>query len=169
MIKQCMVCGGEFDASGNVVTCSDHCHAIRKQAARRADKARYREKYPEKVRAEKRAYKARKRAEYLASHPEIAERKAAREARIRIEAAPKIRLCIVCEAPFEARCNVRTCSDACWKMRYSETRCRKRLTAVDPTARLNAKIEYSRRLTAQRTAALKLIRELQTKGLEALL
>lgn len=169
MIKQCVVCGLEFDARGNVIACSDSCRAIRKQAARRADKARYKERYPEKVRAEKRAYKARKRAEYLASHPEIAERKAAREARIRIEAAPKIRLCIVCEVPFEVRNNVKTCSDACWKMRYSETRCRKRQTAVDPAERLKAKIDYSRRLTAQRVAALKLIRELQSKGMEALL
>ena len=169
MIKQCVVCDGEFDARGNVVTCSDHCHATRKQAARRADRVRYREKYPEKVRAEKQAYKARKRAEYLLSHPEIVERKAAREARIRMEAVPKMRLCIVCEVPFEAKCNVKTCSDACWKMRYSETRARKRQTTVDPAARLEAKIDYSRRRTAQRAAALKLIRELQNKGLEALL
>lgn len=169
MIKQCVICGDDFDARGNVVTCSDHCRAIRKQAAKRADKARYREKYPEKVRAEKQLYRSRKRAKYLACHPEIADRKSAREARIRMETVPKMRLCIVCEVPFEVKCNVKTCSDACWKMRYSETRARKRQTTVDHAARLESKIDYSRRRTAQRAAALKLIRELQTKGLEALL
>jgi len=156
MIKQCVVCGAEFDGRGCSKSCSKQCAYIRMRETKKLEKAKYFAKYPDRVKAQKAAYRARQRAK-AAPQREIKEIE--RRAKLANLIASRTRECVVCGAEFYAKTRVKTCSEECWKTRHRQTRLRpeKNLSRDDS---LKKKMEAQKRLNDKRKAAMKFVRKL---------
>lgn len=168
-IKKCTICGAEMEVLRNEKTCSPECREERRLLVRRSERHRYRKKYPDRVRAEKARYKAKKRAEFLAANQDVAQKVAEREASV--ARGPLMKSCIQCGAQFHARCNTKTCSAECWSERFLEMRRERGQSpwVPDRAAHLARKMRAQNRRNAEATAALRLVREIQSNGLGALL
>lgn len=170
VIKACVVCDAEFDARGSQNTCSASCRSDRDRALRRLQKRRYYAKYPEKKRQERARARAREIARRETERPGLTAEERAKEAAIKaeIERARRSRSCAVCGSEFRAKNNVKTCSERCWLERHRKIRRRPERGLV-PAERLAEKRRAAQELNDRRRAALRLISELQDKGVEVLL
>lgn len=111
----------------------------------------------------------------MAAHPEVAAARAADDARKRNareereeREARKWRGCLICERVFYSTTNTKTCSDKCWIERHRLIRERP-CVGLTREKRLEAKRAQQGERNAKLRAALFVVEELKTKGLEALL
>ncbi len=178
MIKKCVICEAEFEAKTSITTCSEECRIIRKRAAKRAEQKRYFEKYPWKKKEQQQRYyakpdkrnnkrqkdnarAAKNRAEALENNPEKKSEIEKRVQEMKEQIAPKMKECVECGKEFQAKNNVKTCSDVCWLVRYKRQRCRPEKNTV-PEERLRKKRDAANLSNAEKRAALKIVKILQT-------
>lgn len=185
MSKKCVICDAIFEpANRRANACSEECRRERKRRMKREEKKRYYARYPHKKREQYARYinapgkreMARARdlrrddtaraLRNLSSFTVDISSHVANHARAAVLPAPKY--CVVCGSPFHAVTKTKTCSDECWLENRRRVRSRPE-TRTDRTEMLAKKREYQNRLNDERAAALQLIREIEEKGIEALL
>lgn len=188
MIKRCVVCGAEFEAGDRSVACSEKCRRSRKRNQWREFYLHNRELLATSKRANRLVAKSEAlvRRVCVVCGEEITSlrnnratcspgcKREARNAAARRRTVGVTRRCVVCRIMFRVTSSDVACSPECRASRSASLRDARR-----PAERARDRDRYQRDAEkrrvrardrgAERSAAIRLIRELQAKGIEALL
>lgn len=134
-LKNCVVCGKKFSATGKIISCSQKCKAERIRAQ---DRARYVRKTPvltaeqrvEQRQRQMERQRERSRAFYYKNRERV---RAQQNARVREMSPPQVLPCVICGTPYTKKKKALTCSPECSATRKREMAVRYRLRApIEP-------------------------------------